>query len=748
MSEEAPAQSPWLTKANDAYEASTSYIDNNYRSQWEKNISMFKSRHPSGSKYHSDTYRFKSRLFRPKTRSMIRQNEAAAAAAFFTSMDAVNIEPMNRKDNHQRAGAELRDGLLNYRLQHTIPWYLICVGGMQDAQIQGVVASKQYWKLKTQAITAVDENGEEVEAKEITHDEPCIDLLPIEYVRIDPAAKWYDPVNTSPYVIIRTPMYIYEIKEKIEAGEWNPVSDTEFSAAHVSDHDTTRQARESGKEDTQAPRHGDALKDFDKVWVHENFIRVKGKEKHYYTLSTSAMLSDVRDLKEVYWHDQRPLTIGTAIIETHNILPASPVEMGESLQKETNELANSRIDNIKLVLNKRYVVKRGQQVDLKSLLRNAAGSVTLATNPTEDIREMEFNDVTGSSYAEQDRLNLDYDELLGNFSGSSVQSNRKMNETVGGMAMIRQGANAMTQYLISVFAETWVEKVLRQLDALEVAYETDVELMSMIADERNIKSKYGVAAITPGLLQAKAKLVVNMTNSATDPMIRLEQFLAAMSKYIEMTAAAPTDMDMSEVRKEIFGRLGYKDGSRFFVDQDSDIPVVIQQMQQTIQQLTQQIEDQTVKAQAEQQGKIAIAQMVEQSKAQIEAGKQQSETQRLQTKLQAERQMLLEKAMIESRDKANAAQLDSQTKLQTAGISSDTALATAKLSDNTARITATKESEPKKEEKTETKEVAAQPSTINVVIDNTKSTVKKTITLDKTDSGYVADVEEKAEGEK
>ncbi|MDH3981291.1 MAG: hypothetical protein OES84_00145 [Kiritimatiellaceae bacterium] len=736
--EETLKRNPWLEKASMAFEVSTSYVDNNYRAQWEKNISLFKSKHPAGSKYHSDSYRFRAKQFRPKTRSMVRQNEAAAAAAFFTNMDAVSIDPVNRKDMHQKASAELRDGILNYRLQHTIPWYLICVGGMQDAQVQGVVASKQYWKIKTRKINVVDEEGNEVEAFETIKDEPCVDLLPIERVRIDPAAKWYDPINTSPYVILQEPMYIYEVKDFIKAGKWKEVDDKAWSQALIANPDTTRQARESGKEDTQEPRHGDALSDFDKVWVHENFICVNGIEKHYYTLGTHAMLTDPKDLGDVYWHDMRPVALGCTILETHNILPAGTVELGEPLQKETNELANSRLDNIKLVLNKRYIVKRGQQVDLRSLIRNASGSITLANDPDGDVREMEFNDVTGSSYAEQDRLNLDYDELLGNFSNSSVQSNRKLNETVGGMSMLRQGANAMTQYLVSIFAETWVEKVLRQLDALEQAYETDTDLLAMIADERDIQNKYGITAITPGLLQAKCKVVVNMTNSATDPMIRLEQFLVAMQKYMEMVAIAPPDMDMSEVRKEIFGRLGYKDGSRFFVNQDSDLPQVIQQMQGAIQQLTQQIEDQTAKAQAEQQGKLAIAQMQEQNKERLERIKQEAEDERLQRKLEAERRTLLEKAILES-----------QTSRQNAKLDSDTKLATAKIADNTKRqeiLAAPKETEKEpKEEKEESPAIG--DINLNLAIDNTKGEVKKTITLDKTKSGYSAEVVEKPKEE-
>lgn len=738
---EATKENIWLTRASDAFEVSTTYIDNNYRRQWEKNISMFRSKHPAGSKYHSDTYRFRSRLFRPKTRSMVRQNEAAAAAAFFTNVEAVNIEPMNRKDQHQAAAAELRDGLLNYRLQHTIPWYLLCVGGMQDAQVQGVVASKQYWKLRTETKKGKNDDGEEVEFKEVVEDQPCINLIPIEYIRIDPGAKWYDPINTSPYVILMEPMYIYEVKEKIAAGEWQAIEDSQWATAIVADNDTTRKTREGGKEDSQDVVHSKTLNEFSKVWVHENFMRINGKEKHYYTLGTDSMLSKVRDLSEVYWHDMRPIAMGSTIVETHTPLPAGTVEIGQDLQNETNEIANSRIDNVKLVLNKRYVVKRGQQVDLKSLLRNAAGSVTLATNPESDIREMEFNDVTGSSYAEQDRINLDYDELLGSFSGSSVQSNRKMNETVGGMQMLRQGANSMTQFLISVFGETWVEKVLRQLDALEQEYETDTDLMSMVAQERNLMKRYNLAAVTPELLKAPCKLVMNMANSATDPMVRLEQFLIAVDKYAELTAKAPRDMDMTEIRKEIFGRLGYKDGSRFFQDQDGDEAAALQQMQQVIQELTQQIEDQAAKAKIEQQGKMAIAQLTEASKERIAAGKEQSENMRQQQKLAAERQNMLDKIALESRNAAGQAKIDQ-----------DTALATAKLEDTTRRKEiASNESVAKHqategaktaESTTNAAPVSAEPVQVHIAIDNTKEQTDKTITIEPNGKGFKADVKE------
>jgi hypothetical protein len=40
----------------------------------------------------------------------------------------------------------------------------------------------------------------------------------------------------------------------------------------------------------------------------------------------------------------------------------------------------------------------------------------------EDVEALEFDDVTASSYQEQDRLNLDFDDMAGTFSQSSVQA--------------------------------------------------------------------------------------------------------------------------------------------------------------------------------------------------------------------------------------------------------------------------------------------------------------------------------------
>src|SRR6266481_9136305 len=84
------SQAPdWLQLARHAYDASTTYFDANIRNQVIRDIRQFRSMHAPDSKYLQDAYKGRSRLFRPKTRAVIRKNEATCAEAFFSTRDVV-----------------------------------------------------------------------------------------------------------------------------------------------------------------------------------------------------------------------------------------------------------------------------------------------------------------------------------------------------------------------------------------------------------------------------------------------------------------------------------------------------------------------------------------------------------------------------------------------------------------------------------------------------------------------------------
>ena len=577
------SSNPWMAMAQDAYERSTTYFDNNYRKQFEDGLRMFQSRHTSDSKYLSSSYKGRSKLFRPKTRSMIRKAESSAALAFFSSADLVAVDPVAPNNMQQVMSSVIMKDLLQQRLTTTIPWFLTVMGGLQDAMNVGLVASLQYWdyastkekQTKTGSHPLLGEITYEEEVEVPTVDQPCVHLLPIENVRFDPAAKWYNVAETSPYLIIEMPMYIRDIMDRMNSDEdeyaWRKHDKETLLRCRVDNDSTLRTARNDDKEDPEQVTSGE--NEFDVAMVHLNFFRKDGKDWTFYSLKDKEMLSkSVEPTSKVFKHcdkpTSRPVAIGFTVVETHKAVPQSPANLGKDLQIEANVVANTRLDNVLYILNKRWVIKRGSQIDVDAIVRNVPGGVVMANDTEKDLREINWADVTGSAYAEQDRINVDYDELLGNFAQSSVMTNRKLNETVGGMRMMAQGANAITEYTLKVFVETWVEPVLRQLMKLEQYYETDEYIMAIAQERSKAFIKGGVPEVTPMLLQQELVLSVNVGMGATDPDTRFQRFMQATGAYMKIANEGPPDFNLQEVRKEIYGLAGWKDAMRFFQKPD------------------------------------------------------------------------------------------------------------------------------------------------------------------------------------
>jgi len=623
----------FLKLATDAYEASTAYVDANYRKQWEANIRAFQSKHPNGSKYLSDAFKNRSRGFRPKTRSIIRKNEAAAATALFSNMDVVAVDPVDQDNPMAAAGAAVAKELLQYRLTKTIPWFKVVMGALQDAQTLGVVCSYQYWKYqskpgKKEIAGAIDEQGEQAydESPQIIIDEPCIELRPLENIRIDPAADWLDPVNSSPYLIDIIPMYVLDVKamskKQDKTGEpvWLAAEDSDLRAS-MTDPDSTRLQRENNRQD----RYDDEVPvtDFETVWVHRNFIRTEGGEFVYYTLGTHKLLSKPKRIEEVYEHlsGKRPYVMGICVIESHRPMPFGVADLAQPLQAEANEIANERRDNVKLVLNKKHIVARGKQVDIDALVRNVPGGVVLANDVNLDIKEMSYPDVTTSAYAEQDRINVDLDELVGNFSGGSVQTNRALNETVGGMKLLNQSASMMTEYLLRTFIETWAEPVLRQLMILEQEYENDQTVLALAGKKAQLFHKFGISQVSDFILEQDLELTINVGMGATNPDERLRKFLAATESAIKLTAEGPPGMNSGEIVKEIYAFAGFRDGERFF---PGKVDPQLQKAQAMIQQLQGLVKGKQMEIQAglqETQMKLQSQEKIAQAQLHVDAAR-------------------------------------------------------------------------------------------------------------------------------
>jgi hypothetical protein len=632
----------WLKRAKDSFRFSTSYIDSNYRRQWDDSIRAFNSIHPSDSKYNGELFRKRSHLFRPKTRAVIRKNEAAAAAAYFSNLDLLDITAQNQSKKEEVASAEITKQIIQYRLTKTIPWFQIVMGSVQDAQVQSAAVAHVYWRF----VERHNKDG----MTESLEDKPVIDLMPIENLRIDPSAHWLDPINTSPYLIHLIPMYWCDVKERMDypnpkGQRWRKYGPSVVFARSNNEDDSTRTARVGVSQDpTQQKRD---VSDYDIVWIHRHIHRWRGEDWEFYTIASERLLTDPEPLKNTVWHGKRPYVMGNAIIETHKPFPTTTPMLVKPLQDEANDIQNQRSDNVKLVLNKRWIAKRGKNVDLASLVRNVPGGITLADDPETDIKEVEWADVTSSSYLEQDRIDADFSDLVGNFNPMQVTAQRSGRESTNTMRMLQGPSNLLTEYMLKTLTETFIVPVLRHLVMLEQHYESDMVVLALAGQKAKLFEKYGVQEVTDAILDRELNVVVNVGMGATDPQAKMQRYAFWLHTYVALVsgkAGPPPGIDLKEVWKEGMALTGYQDGSRFLID---GADPALAKAQQQIKQLTMQLQklaiDKNNKHEANvaklktthetNMTKLAIADQQHRSKARIElfkhvAGKEMAEEER------------------------------------------------------------------------------------------------------------------------
>lgn len=572
----------WLQLAREAWRESNDWYENSLRNQWEHNIALFKGQHPPGSKYATAAYKHRSKLVRPKTRGVARRFEAAAAAAFFSTTDSAIISPGNSDDPEQQASASILHELINYRTEETIPWFMTVIGALQDTENQGICWSKQTWDLKEIERkeflpVGIDEDGnpsfEEVPRMEVVKNEPRVDLIPPDYMRIDPAASWIDPVNSSPYIIEEIPMFAGDFLSKTKengAIPWRPDLTLQMILTHGTKHRDEEDVNRARDGYSRTDRHEDNShnNEFSTVWLRHYIMRrndtdFQGQDFVFYTLGDDFLVSAPVPLEDVYLHGIRPYVMGYGCIESHQPFPAGRTEIGKDLQAAANDLKNQRTDNVLLALNKRHFIKNKKTIDIAALKNNVPGGSVTMDDPETDVKVISTPDVTASSYQEQDRLDLDFDDVLGTFSQSSVMANRKLNETVGGMEMLNAGADAVTEYDLSVFSNTWYKMVLKQLVMLEQTHETDEVVLALAASKAKLFQRYGINEITDKLLNSRVTVRVNVGMGNTDPRQRVQKMAMGMSTVSAMPTAMMR-LKEDEVISEIFGALGYADGERFF----------------------------------------------------------------------------------------------------------------------------------------------------------------------------------------
>ena len=552
-------------RGKNAFRTSTDFVDSNFRQPLEDSLRAFNNQHPQSSKYNTETFRKRSNLYRPKFRTISRKNEAALCAALFSNLDLIDTEAANPSEVEEIVSAEVMKAMLQERLTVSMPWFQFTMGAMQDAQVQGIVIAHSYWLYN---------GGSDHEGRyRVREDRPVQELVPAENFRFDPSAKWFDVINTSPYLIHLMPMYIGEVKERMRFADpkgqrWKKLDEATIASCVESADESTRAAR-TGLSQDPASQNRDVT-DYDIVWVHRHIHRWRGEDYEWYMLASRHMLTDPEPLANNVWFGERPYVCGTCVLETHRPMPSSLATITRPLCDEANDLDNQMSDNLKFILNKAWFVKRSANVDTTSLVRNVPGRITMVNDPEKDVKEVTWPDLPQSVFEAKNRNDADFDALVGNFNPMALAQTRSPRESFRTVNAVQSPAMMMTEYTLMTLVQTFLLPVLRQLVLLEQYYETDATLLAIAGQKAKVMQRFGVTEITDTILEKKMAVNVNLGMGATDPATKLQRLSGAINEYATLCKAPPPNIDLKEIGKELFALAGYRDGIRFFTDADPD----------------------------------------------------------------------------------------------------------------------------------------------------------------------------------
>ena len=587
--DEKPTDNEFLQMVREAESQANLYVAQVNRKSWARTYRAFHQEHFTGSKYQSREYDNRSKLFIPKTRAAIRKDLAAVAASLFGSIDAVNCMAGDEANPFQRASAAVVQEIVNYRTDRSngkaaIPWFHVALGARQTSQLTGICLSKQSWRLDlrragSEEVDVEDEEtGDTIKAQRDVWvpdvDRPDCQLIPPENFDIDPAADWTDPAQDAAYIILKWPMRIDEIRRKQYDPRmpWKELPESVLKSGSNSkemDQQAIRRAREQGLDRYDESQTGQT---FDIIWVYETFMRTAGEDWTFLSVGHKHMLTEPKPVREVYPEQfgRRPLVYGIGSFEAFRLFPMSNAESWQMLQMEANDLRNLTLDAIKQNVMPVTKVVRGRQIDLDQLKRRGQGTAIMVNNK-DDVTWEKVPDVSSGTQMMKQQLDIEFDDLAGQQNYGTVQDNNALGKTLGGLKLAAGAANAVQEFDIRVWIETWCEPVLAQIVKLIQYYESDPIVLGLCGEKAKLFQKFGVDEITDELLESDVTIRVNVGLGAGDPQQRLAKFQSAVNVAMPLLQMDPDfqsgkkKINSDEVMQEVFGGAGYRDGGKRFI---------------------------------------------------------------------------------------------------------------------------------------------------------------------------------------
>jgi hypothetical protein len=236
----------------------------------------------------------------------------------------------------------------------------------------------------------------------------------------------------------------------------------------------------------------------------------------------------LRAEKSPYMHGMLPFVRIVDHIVPHEFWGIGEVEPIEGIQDALNALWNSRLDNVKLSLNKMFAVVMDYMENPSDLVMRPGGVIRMREGlPLRDIfQEVDLGDVTQSSYTEAGELEREAEKVSGVSPYQTGQDSPAYNRTATGVALISEQGNTRFSFKVSLAEHTGYKQLVRQYASLLQQYVPDDLVLKIKGGEAEMKQQQ--------MMQMAQQQMQAMVQQGMDPMMAQQQIMAMMPQQDPM----------------------------------------------------------------------------------------------------------------------------------------------------------------------------------------------------------------------
>lgn len=271
----------------------------------------------------------------------------------------------------------------------------------------------------------------------------------------------------------------------------------------------------------------------------------------------------IRVQENPFDHSEKPYVRIVDYLQEHEFWGVGEIESIADMQSLQNAIVNSRVDNIRLVMNSMFAVNLNNVESTDDLVMRPGGFIRIKGDyrPSEVIERIDLGDVTSSAFTEAQNIENMIQKVTGVSDYQMGLDSPTLNNTATGVAIIQE-AGASRFGLKSKIAELiGLRSLGRQFGSLIQQFLTEEKQIRMnLIDPMTGMPIF--AQFTPDSIQGAIDIDIQSESSSQTQTMRVEQkqnILALMAQYNPMGVMPALEsvleaMGEKDIQKLMYGQ--------------------------------------------------------------------------------------------------------------------------------------------------------------------------------------------------